>query len=165
MLNQCPLYEKNIAQYREPERRRHAGMKLWSLLAVGLVCSGFVFAQTRSWGPMDETYIVFADFESVAGLETGAPIEICGVQVGAVVRIFLTDSDSARVEMRLRKSMSLPDDSVVSVKTRGLIGDKILHIARGGSLEIVAAGGVLFDTQPGFDLEDLIAKFIFKNEV
>lgn len=110
---------------------------------------------------MNDSYRVYADFQSVAGLREGAKIEIAGVRVGFVEKIFLTENDEARIEMNILKGITLPEDSNVSVKTRGLIGEKIVCITIGGSPEIVPAGGVMFDTEPGFDLEDLLGKFIF----
>jgi phospholipid/cholesterol/gamma-HCH transport system substrate-binding protein len=105
-------------------------------------------------------YSVYADFESISGLRENAEIEIAGVNIGTVRGISLAKG-MARVEMRIRNDIKLPDDSIVSVKTRGLIGDKMLKVSLGGSPAIVKPGDVMFETESAIDLEHLISQYIF----
>ncbi len=105
-------------------------------------------------------YSVYADFGSISGLRENAEIEIAGVKVGSVGKIQLVDG-MARVEMKIHKSVELPEDSIVSVKTRGLIGDRILNISLGGSPDTVKPGDVMFETESVIDLESLISQYIF----
>lgn len=64
-----------------------------------------------------------------------------GVPVGRVVGITL-DPDPMRtqavVRLRLDKDLRLSDDSIASIKTSGLIGDKYVSLSRGGSEKILA---------------------------
>ncbi|CCQ90635.1 ABC transporter, periplasmic binding component, putative ATP-dependent toluene efflux transporter [Nitrospina gracilis 3/211] len=105
-------------------------------------------------------YSVFADFETVSGLRQNGEIEIAGVVIGNIGNIGL-HKGMARVELKIRNDITLPEDTIVSVKTRGLIGDKILSLSMGGSEETVPPGGVLFETEPALDLESLISKAVF----
>src|SRR5262245_9938078 len=73
-----------------------------------------------------ESYVVNADFPSVGGLKVGSPVEIAGVQVGSVDAIRLVE-DQARVVMSIRSSIKLQDDSIASIKTKGLIGEKYIR--------------------------------------
>jgi len=94
-------------------------------------------------------------------MNTGAKIEIAGIKIGTVDDISLTPDDMARVEMRIRKDILLPEDSIISIRTRGLMGNKVLVISRGGSPNIVPAGGVLKETESGIDLEAMIGRLIY----
>ena len=105
-------------------------------------------------------YSVYADFDSVSGLRSNGEIEIAGVVVGRIASIGLADS-LARVEMKIEKNIQLPEDTIVSVKTRGLIGDKILDLSIGGSEEIVPPGGTLLETESALDLEEILSKYVF----
>jgi phospholipid/cholesterol/gamma-HCH transport system substrate-binding protein len=105
-------------------------------------------------------YSVTADFPAVGGLKAGATVEIAGVPVGRVDRISLADYQ-ARLHLRIRPDVKLADDSIVSIKTRGLIGEKFVQINPGGSDRMVLPGGRLTELEPPVDLEEIISKYVF----
>ncbi|CAI2719153.1 outer membrane lipid asymmetry maintenance protein MlaD [Nitrospina watsonii] len=107
-----------------------------------------------------DNYSVFADFETVSGLRENGEIEVAGVVIGSIGNIGL-HKGMARVELKLRNDIQLPEDTIVSVKTRGLIGDKILSLSMGGSEDTVPPGGVLLETESALDLESMISKVVF----
>ena len=94
----------------------------------------------------------------------GADVELCGVPVGRVTAIEL-DTDPARtqavVHLLFQQDFKLSDDSIASIKTAGLIGDKYVSISRGGSETILTAGEEIHDTESPVDLETLIGKYAF----
>jgi phospholipid/cholesterol/gamma-HCH transport system substrate-binding protein len=102
---------------------------------------------------------VTAVFDSVAGLKTGAPVEVAGVQVGQVKRIAL-DGEHAVVTLALQPHIKVYEDAIAAIKTRGLIGDKYVSLSPGGSDKELAAGGKIHDTESGVDLEAIIGEFI-----
>lgn len=87
-----------------------------------------------------------------------------GVPVGRVVDIRL-DPDPLRnqavVRLRLNKDLQLSDDSMASVRTSGLIGDKYVSLSRGGSDQILSSGGAITETESAVDLGALISKYAF----
>lgn len=105
-------------------------------------------------------YTVYADFPTVGGLKSGAAVEIAGVSVGRVDSIRLNDY-LARVTLRIESGISLQDDAIVSIKTKGLIGEKFVQISPGGSDKTVPTGGRLREVEAPVDLEELIAKYMF----
>jgi phospholipid/cholesterol/gamma-HCH transport system substrate-binding protein len=111
-----------------------------------------------------DTYMVQARFANVSGLNPGSNVVVSGVSVGRVEAVHLNPSDySAVVELRVRKSVRLPTDSIASIKTSGLIGDKFLAISPGGDARMIAPGEVITDTESAVDLESLISRFAFGN--
>jgi phospholipid/cholesterol/gamma-HCH transport system substrate-binding protein len=105
-------------------------------------------------------YSVTADFPAAGGLKTGATVEIAGVRVGRVARITLADY-KARVQLLIRPEVKLADDSIASIKTRGLIGEKFVQINPGGSDKLLGAGGRLTEVEAPVDLEEIISKYVF----
>jgi phospholipid/cholesterol/gamma-HCH transport system substrate-binding protein len=65
--------------------------------------------------------------------------------------------------MMVRRDIELPTDSIVSVGTNGLLGDRFLAIRRGADTETVEPGGLLTETEPAIDLMALIGKVAFGN--
>lgn len=102
---------------------------------------------------------VQAVFASVSGLKEGAGVEIAGVPVGRVDAIVLTDYQ-AEVRMRIRPGVRLQEDTIASIRTRGLIGDKYVHLSPGGADRLIPPGGKIRETESAVDLEELIGKFI-----
>lgn len=105
------------------------------------------------------TYDLTAVFPTVAGLRVGATVEIAGVSVGRVQTIRLAEY-SAAVTLRLTNEVTLQEDAIASIRTRGLIGDKYVRIAPGGSERLLKAGGRLREVEPPIDIETLIGHFI-----
>lgn len=110
----------------------------------------------------DKYYPIRANFTDVSGLKVNAPVQMYGVTIGFVGGISLDqDLHMARVDMMIEKEIKLLDDTIVAVKTSGLIGDKYLKISPGGLGDPVNPGDTLFDSLPAIDLEDMISKFAF----
>ena len=102
---------------------------------------------------------VHAEFASVSGLKQGASVEIAGVEVGKVDAITLRDY-KADVLMQIRRGVGLQEDTIASIRTRGLIGDKFVNLAPGGSDRLIPPDGKIRETESAVDLEGLIGEFI-----
>ncbi len=132
---------------------------------LGLLCVAYL---TVRLGKMDlvsdKGFLVTARFSSVSGLRVGADVEIAGVPVGKVKAIVLDDDPlrtQAVVHLVLHKDYKLSDDTIASIKTSGLIGDKYVTLSRGGSETLLGPGDEITDTESSVDLESLIGKFAF----
>ena len=102
---------------------------------------------------------VHAEFASVSGLKKGVSVEIAGVDVGKVESITL-DNYSADVLMKIRTGIRLPEDTIASIRTRGLIGDKYVSLSPGASDRMIPPNGKIRDTESAVDMEQLIGEFI-----
>jgi len=105
-------------------------------------------------------YVVTADFPSVGGLKPGSTVEIAGVEIGRVESIGLADYQ-AHVTLRINKGVKLQEDSIASIKTKGLIGEKYLRISPGGSDRIIPPNGKIREVEAPVDFEELLSKYIF----
>lgn len=105
-------------------------------------------------------YLVTADFPSIGGLKPGSTVEIAGVEVGRVEAISLADYQ-ARVSMRIHPGVKLQEDSIASIKTKGLIGEKYVRINPGGSDRLIPANGRIREVEAPVDFEELLSKYIF----
>ena len=128
---------------------------------IGLIALGWMSVKL---GRIDllgnRGYVVSADFPTVGGLKTGSTIEIAGVEVGRVDRIVLQDYQ-AHVVMVIQPGVKLQDDSIASIKTKGLIGERYVRISPGGSDKIIPPNGRIREVEPPVDIEELLSKYIF----
>ena len=130
---------------------------------IGIVCIGYL---TIKLGKMEwfgeDSYLISARFQSVAGLKPGSEVVMAGVVVGRVQKIGLdTERLEAVVTMKIEKTLQLSDDVIASIKTSGLIGDKYIRISQGGSEVILQPGEMITETESAIDLEDMISKYVF----
>jgi phospholipid/cholesterol/gamma-HCH transport system substrate-binding protein len=65
------------------------------------------------------------------------------------------------VVLRVRRDVKLQDDSIASIKTKGLIGEKFVRISPGGSDKLIPPNGRIREVEAPVDLEELISKYIF----
>jgi phospholipid/cholesterol/gamma-HCH transport system substrate-binding protein len=130
-------------------------------LLLGLLALGYLAVKL---GRMELVgsggYTLHATFSDVGGLRTGSPVEIAGVEVGWIESITLKDYQ-AQVTLRVKERVKLPEDSIISIRTKGLIGEQIVKISPGGSDKIIPAGGVISETEPPVDIMELIANYAF----
>src|SRR5690606_23883033 len=106
-------------------------------------------------------YMLAAEFDNVAGLQYGASVEIAGVKVGEVTAIDLNNKDSvAVVRMKIDRSVSIRDDDVASIRTKGIIGDRYVKISPGASDTMIPENGLIEETESVVDIEDIIGKIV-----
>jgi phospholipid/cholesterol/gamma-HCH transport system substrate-binding protein len=109
------------------------------------------------------TYEVNARFSNIGGLKPGSQVFIAGVPVGRVEKIDLNGQYAAVVRFNVKQEVHLPSDTIASIKTSGLIGDKYVALAPGADNNNLAPGGMITDTEPAMDLESIISRFAFGN--
>ena len=122
-----------------------------SLIVLGiftLASIGMLFFLSMKVGGLDveERVSYFAEFDDATGLVTRSAIKISGITVGTVGSMALTDSYTARVELRMDPSIKLYNDAIVSIRAKSLLGEMFIGIKPGTA----AAGQV----QPNATIQD-----------
>lgn len=132
-------------------------------LVAGFLAFGWLALQLGeiSWLKGATTYTLSAEFENISGVKSGADIQISGVNVGTVRKLSLSEDGYASALLQIDKAIKIPVDSIASVKSKGIIGDKFIQITLGGDEELYQPGAVIVDTESSVDLESLISKFAF----
>jgi len=112
-----------------------------------------------------ETYPVTARFTSISGLKEGTTIELAGVVVGKVSKIELDAGEyEAVVHLNIDKTVALTDDSIASIRTAGIIGNKFIKLTPGGSEIFLEAGDEIDETESSISIEELVSKYIFESD-
>ncbi len=134
---------------------------LIGLFSVGylvLVIGEFSFFQNNH-------YSIHGYFSSASGLKPGARVEIAGVEVGTVANIEIdTERLVAKVILHIQKNIEISEDSIASVKTSGIIGQKYIAVSPGGDDMMLEDGDEIYNTESTLDIESLIRKLIFSND-
>ena len=106
------------------------------VLTAILLFIGFVLSVGKRSALFEERYSLWTSFSSTEGLAVGAPVRLAGVTVGNVTRIaFSRDLKDRRIALTLSVDQRVQDrireDSVASIGTIGLVGDKVLDVTVG----------------------------------
>ncbi len=135
-------------------------------LVAGFICFAYLSVKLGDLNLFgDKTYQVVASFNSISGLKEGASVEIAGVQIGKVAKVFLdTKNYEAQVELAINNGVEIQEDSIASVRTAGIIGDKYISISPGGSLQNIGPGGEIIETESAINIEELVSKYIFEKQ-
>lgn len=131
-------------------------------LLVGIICLGYISVKLGRLEVIGGGYYtVYADFAKAGGIKPGSSVEIAGVEVGRVKRISLDKDYQAQVEIEINKDVTIQEDAIASIKTKGLIGEKYVQIAPGASDKIIGNGGKIRETESAIDFEEIISKYAF----
>ncbi len=133
------------------------------VLTAIVLFMGFVLAVGKRSALFEERYSLWTSFGSTEGLAVGAPVRLAGVTIGNVTQIsfspelrnrsiIITMSVEQRVQNRIR------EDSLASIGTIGLVGDKILDITVGSEDRPVLKAGAHIASENPIDYSALVRK-------
>ena len=124
------------------------------LFAVGL----FMIGDRRKLFSKD--FEVVAEFKELGGLQDGANVKVGGMDAGEVIDIEVPPQPQSKFRVRMRVLEKLHavvrTDSVATIQTEGVLGNKFLKIDQGTpSAPIAPSGGTIPGREP-FDFADLM---------
>ncbi len=124
------------------------------LFAVGL----FIIGSRRML--FEDTFHASAEFANISGLQNGAIVRVAGMNAGEVDEIRVPGSPSGRfrVRMRLREDLHplIRVDSLASIQTDGLVGNKYMQVDAGtDQAALVPPDGTMKSTEP-LDLAEML---------
>ncbi|HWU76330.1 MAG TPA: outer membrane lipid asymmetry maintenance protein MlaD [Rhodanobacter sp.] len=132
-------------------------------IVLGFAALAYLATQTSSVANVHQgdSYTVDAQFTNIGQLKERAPVKIAGVRVGQVQSIRLAPGhDVADVKLSIDDRYNhIPQDSVATIFTSGLLGDQYVGIEYGSAKQVVAAGGTLARTKSTQPLEEMLGKF------
>ena len=124
------------------------------LFAVGL----FMIGDRRKLFSKD--FEVVAEFKELGGLQDGANVKVGGMDAGEVVDIEVPPQPQGKFRVRMRVLEKLHPvvrtDSVATIQTEGVLGNKFLKIDQGTPAGLVAPFGSTIPSREPFDFADLM---------
>jgi phospholipid/cholesterol/gamma-HCH transport system substrate-binding protein len=98
----------------------------------------------------------YADFSDTGGLPSGALVRVAGIEAGEVKSIDIPASPASKFRLRLQVRANargmIRTDSLVSIRTEGILGDKYIFIKEGTSAAPEAADGSTLPSKEPFDI-------------
>jgi phospholipid/cholesterol/gamma-HCH transport system substrate-binding protein len=129
---------------------------LFGLAALGYLSFSVAGLELRP----RKAYGVRARFSNVGDLKPRAAVKIAGVTVGRVDGIRLADY-MGEVDLAIDRRIVLPQDTIASVTTAGLLGDAYVALSPGSADANLGPGDVITRTEPALNVADIIGRTAF----
>lgn len=118
-------------------------LRVGLFVTIGLVLAMTVIFMIGGEGQFFERYYsLYANFDSISGLRIGAPVQLAGLKIGFVDNIeFPKDVNDPNITVAIRAKKEfqtrIRGDSVATIETQGLLGDKFIYISVGSEAQPV----------------------------
>ena len=107
-----------------------------------------------------KSFNVYADFSKITGIQNGGKVRVAGMDAGTVTRIEVPSRPDAkfRVHFRIVEKLHpiVRQDSVATIQTDGLLGNKFLQIDAGTAESAIAQSNSMIQSKEPFDWGDLM---------
>lgn len=130
---------------------------------VLLAAGGFLAyaAQATGFSRGGDIMSLTASFRSVEGVTIGTDVRMAGVKIGTVTALALDPvSFRANTTLEVTSGLPIPEDSSAVIASEGLLGGNFVEIVPGASLDNLADGGEIVDTQGAVSLLNLLISYI-----
>lgn len=123
-----------------------------AVLAATVVLGLVVFLLGGSTALLEDRYRLNASFQDISGLRVGAVARLAGIDVGEVTHIEFAQDVGERkvfVEFNLMESYRtrIREDSIASIQTEGVLGDKYIAITMGSPDQRMLVHGDWIETE------------------
>lgn len=108
---------------------------------------------------LDRNYPLSVVVDDAAGLESGDPVRVAGVNVGSVTSIErIAEDGTLRVGLQVDSGTEISESSIASVRLRTLLGKKYLHLTDPGTGDALVDGDAIpiSQTMPATDVDTLL---------
>ena len=141
-------------------------LKSWAIgLFIILGFGGFtaiLFLIGNRHKAFDRHVILYTEFSNLGGLANGANVRVSGFEAGELKKILIPQrpSDKYRLELQIEEKAHgmMRQDSVVSIDTEGIVGDKFISFIKGTDQAQEANEGTTLPSKEPLDIAALIEK-------
>ena len=146
------------------QHKDHLQFKVGLFILLALAVIGIIIlALGRESNLFEREFTVYADFADISGLRAGAPVYLAGLSVGQVGGIdFQENLNTKTIRVKLTINQSYQDrvrrNSVASIQSQGLLGDKLVFISVGSATEPMVEEGAILMSETPVDLYAFIEK-------
>lgn len=141
---------------------RHIKVGFFVLVALA-VAMLFIFMIGSEKSIFRSQYTLSATFADISGLRIGAPVQLAGLNIGQVSDIrFPKDLAEKKIVVKFKIAKKFQDrvreDSVATINTQGLLGDKFIFVTMGSPDKPVIEHGGMITSREVVGIYDLAEK-------
>ena len=128
-------------------------------IALFIIAIFIIGKQKNMFNPV---FQVSANFYNISGLQVGNNVRFSGINVGTVDNITIINDSTVQVEMVIQKRLNqfIKINSVVSIGSEGIIGDKYIIISQGGTKSTLAKDGQKLTSIEPIETDAVLASLV-----
>jgi len=134
---------------------------LFIILGIGLFAAVLFLIGNRH-DVFGKHAVFYSDFSDIGGLPNGAQVRVSGFEAGEVKGIEVPTGPNSkfRLKLQIRDSTRgmIRADSVVSIKTEGIVGDMYISIQQGTKNAAAVQDGATLPSREPFDLGAMLER-------
>jgi phospholipid/cholesterol/gamma-HCH transport system substrate-binding protein len=142
-------------------KNRYVGLGVFVFVGLLLFAVGLFLIGNRRM-LFEDSFEIWTEFAAITGLQDGAIVRVSGKDSGEVVAIEVpkTPADKFRVRMRIVEEVHqlVRTDSIASIQTDGLVGNKFVGVNVGSLEAPIASPGSTIPGQEPFEFSDILAE-------
>src|SRR5664279_4772236 len=131
------------------------------VLTLAILAAGVFVIGSKEY-LFSSTYQLKAQFDNVAGLATGADVQVGGVHSGTVHSIELPHKPGEQVTVVIDLDRSTHEiikrDSVATIETSGMLGNQYVAISFGSAGQAEVEDGEIIQSEPPLEMAELFKK-------
>lgn len=143
-----------------------AEIKIGIMITVSLVILCILIIATSGTYLFQKGYTIKVYFDYVSGLDAGSPVRLAGMEVGEVKDLALVDK-KIEVTLKLKSTAKIRSDSIATINTLGIVGEKYVEITMGTSQgKILGPGSIIQGVNP-VNIEEVLNRteqVVYKSE-
>jgi phospholipid/cholesterol/gamma-HCH transport system substrate-binding protein len=141
------------------KKEQYAGLGIFVVVGLLLFAAGIFLIGNRRL-LFERSFEISTEFSTITGLQDGSTVRVSGKDAGEVLEIVVPPDPTKKFRVRLRITEELHPlvrtDSVATIQTDGLVGNKFLAISSGTSEKpMVPPGSTILGQEP-FEFTDLM---------
>lgn len=140
-----------------PETKKQIRLGLFLIAGlIFLVVGLYMIGKNRNL--FGRTFTLAARFENIGGLQRGNNVRFSGIDVGTVDKIVILNDSTIEVLMTIEVKMMdiIRTNSVATIGTDGLMGNKLINIQPGTSDAAFVEEGSLIPSRKDVDTEEML---------
>ncbi len=126
-------------------------LKVGLFVAIALIIAVLIiFLLGSQTGVFDRKVSYYTSFRDIEGLRPGSRVLLAGLNAGNVTKTELTADGSIRVSLDVERNLAtrITPGSLVTIGSKGMLGDKLVHIALGPPGIPIPPGSELMSEEP-----------------
>ncbi|MCI0445939.1 MlaD family protein [bacterium] len=141
------------------KKEQYAGLGIFVVVGLLLFAAGIFLIGNRRL-LFERSFEILTEFSTITGLQDGATVRVSGKDAGEVLDIEVPPDPNKKFRVRMRITEELHPlvrtDSVASIQTDGLVGNKFLAISSGTREKPMVPPGSTIPGQEPFEFTDLM---------
>jgi phospholipid/cholesterol/gamma-HCH transport system substrate-binding protein len=141
-------------------KETESNWKLGMFVIIGLILFVItIYLVGKQQNLFGETFQLKSRFKTVSGLKVGNNVRFSGINVGTVDEIELITDSSVVVVLKIEKEVQkfIKTDAIASIGSDGLMGDKVLTVSSGTSLNKTIKDNDYIDSKSAVEMADIMS--------